>query len=230
MLHDVRQRASYANVTATIALFLALGGTSYAALTVTGKNVKNSSLTGADIKRSSLTTSDIKNRSLLAKDFKAGQLPTVAQGTQGPQGPRGETGPRGPSDMFTSFLETGSALQVRSSTDPPTFSTVATVNSDNGEFFVFSNLVARNTSSSTVIVRCEVTAFWTGDVVDSMLATLAPGAYAALALSGPGEQESSQAPRGFSLYCGANAESGAGGGEVGLSDLDFGAVQVGTWH
>ena len=39
-------RPNYSNVISTVALFVALGGTSYAALTVTGKNVRNSSLTG----------------------------------------------------------------------------------------------------------------------------------------------------------------------------------------
>jgi hypothetical protein len=41
---------------ALTALAVALGGTSYAAVTITGKNVRNSSLTGADIKNNSLTS------------------------------------------------------------------------------------------------------------------------------------------------------------------------------
>jgi hypothetical protein len=57
-------------------------------VTITGKNVKNSSLTGKDIKNSSLTTSDVKNRSLRAVDFKRGQLPA---GPQGPKGDKGDT-------------------------------------------------------------------------------------------------------------------------------------------
>ncbi len=72
-------RLSYANVVATVALFLALGGSSYAALVVTGRNVKNGSL----------TTRDIKDRSLLRKDFKSGQLPA------GPRGAKGDTGAPG---------------------------------------------------------------------------------------------------------------------------------------
>jgi hypothetical protein len=84
-------RPTHAVVVAYIALFVALGGSSYAAITITGKNVKNSSLTGKDIKNSSLTTSDVKNRSLLSKDFKSGQLPA------GPKGDRGLTGLNGSS-------------------------------------------------------------------------------------------------------------------------------------
>jgi hypothetical protein len=90
VLHKLRTHLSYANVVASVALFAALGGTSYAALTVTGKNIKNSSLTGKDVKNSSLGTRDVKNRSLLAKDFKRGQLPT--SGTPGAPG----TGPGSP--------------------------------------------------------------------------------------------------------------------------------------
>jgi hypothetical protein len=93
-------RPSHAVVVAYLALFVALGGSSYAALTVTGKNVKDSSLTGKDIKNNSLTGSDVKgiksgdvtDRSLLAKDFKAGQLPAGPQGLQGRRGDAGAPG------------------------------------------------------------------------------------------------------------------------------------------
>ena len=60
MLERLRGRLSYANVVATLALFIALGGSSYAALTITGKNVRNGSLTGKDIKRNSLTGRQIR--------------------------------------------------------------------------------------------------------------------------------------------------------------------------
>ena len=88
----VRTRVTYANVMANIAVFIALGGSSYAALTVSGKNVKNSSLTGKDVKNSSLTSSDVKNRTLLSRDFKSGQLPAGAQGAAGAPGAPGAPG------------------------------------------------------------------------------------------------------------------------------------------
>ena len=74
---------------ATIAVFIALGGTSYAAIKVTGKNVKDASLTGKDVRNSSLTGLDVRNGTLLTGDFKAGQIPA------GPQGPKGNAGPKG---------------------------------------------------------------------------------------------------------------------------------------
>lgn len=95
MLSKLRARLSYANVIATLALFVALGGSSYAAIKVTGKNVRDSSLSGRDIKNSTLTSSDVKNRSLLAADFRAGQLPAGPQGPQGAQGPQGIPGVKG---------------------------------------------------------------------------------------------------------------------------------------
>ncbi len=105
-------RPTYGSVTATIALFAALGGTSYAAVTITGKDVRNGSLTGADIKNESIkgrdidngtltgadlktgsvTSADITDGSLLANDFRAGELPA------GPAGPAGPPGPGGLSD------------------------------------------------------------------------------------------------------------------------------------
>jgi hypothetical protein len=89
MLAKLRARLTFANVVSVVALFVALGGSSYAAIKVTGKNVKDSSLTGKDIKNSSLTSSDVKNKSLLSKDFKAGQLPAGPRGADGANGTNG---------------------------------------------------------------------------------------------------------------------------------------------
>jgi hypothetical protein len=115
VLDQVRRRLSYANVLSTVAVFLALGGTSYAAVSITGRDVENSSLTGHDVedasltgrdirnssltglqvKHSSLGTTDIANGALLSKDFKAGELPAGAQGPSGERGDAGETGSTG---------------------------------------------------------------------------------------------------------------------------------------
>jgi hypothetical protein len=70
----LRSRLTYANLMATVAVFIALGGSSYAAITVTGKNVKDSSLTGKDVKNSSLTGSDVKNSSLTGSDIRNNRL------------------------------------------------------------------------------------------------------------------------------------------------------------
>ncbi len=60
----LRRRLSYANVMATLAVFIALGGSSYAALTITGRDVANNSLTYKDLKRNTLGSSRIKESRL----------------------------------------------------------------------------------------------------------------------------------------------------------------------
>ena len=49
MFHKLRSRLTYANVMSTIAVFVALGGSAYAAATITGADVVNESLTGDDV-------------------------------------------------------------------------------------------------------------------------------------------------------------------------------------
>jgi hypothetical protein len=65
----------------TIAVFLALGGTSYA--------VARNSIGNRELKRDAVTSAKVKNRSLTASD-----LALSARG--GPRGPRGLQGPAGP--------------------------------------------------------------------------------------------------------------------------------------
>ncbi|HET7668195.1 MAG TPA: hypothetical protein VFK56_19445 [Mycobacterium sp.] len=64
MLKAVRDRLTYANIMATIAVFIALGGTTYAAATLTGRDIKDGSLTGKDLKRNSLTGKQIAEAKL----------------------------------------------------------------------------------------------------------------------------------------------------------------------
>jgi hypothetical protein len=83
----IRSYLSYANVVATLALFVALGGGAYAAITLPKNSVGT-----RQIKNDAVTSSKVKNGSLLSGDFKAGQLPA---GIPGSQGPKGDTGPKG---------------------------------------------------------------------------------------------------------------------------------------
>ena len=106
-MSSLRSRLTFANTVSLIALFVALGGTSYAAFTVTGKHVKNSSLTGKDLKNSSVTGADVKNRSLSGGDFKRGQLPAGPQGARGRTGPRGLTGAAGSARAYGEVSATG---------------------------------------------------------------------------------------------------------------------------
>jgi hypothetical protein len=64
MLAAVRARLTYANVVATMALFIALGGSSYAALSITSKDVRNRSLKGGDLKLNTVTGKEIRESKL----------------------------------------------------------------------------------------------------------------------------------------------------------------------
>ena len=86
---------SPAMAVALVALVAALGGTSYAAITVTSSNVRNESLTGSDIRNSSVTGVDVRNGTLSATDFRAGTLPQGAAGTRGADGASGPAGAPG---------------------------------------------------------------------------------------------------------------------------------------
>jgi hypothetical protein len=61
---ELRRRLTYANVMATVAVFIALSGSSYAALTITGRDVENGSLTHRDLERNTLGGSRIKESRL----------------------------------------------------------------------------------------------------------------------------------------------------------------------
>ena len=57
---------TYANVVATLALFLSLGGSSYAVSQIGTKDVKNRSLKGGDLRRDTITGAEV-NESKLAR-------------------------------------------------------------------------------------------------------------------------------------------------------------------
>jgi hypothetical protein len=86
-------RVSYANATATLALFVALGGTSYAVTSLPANSVGSS-----QIRNRSVTDAKVRPHSLRARDFRRGELPSggAPKGAQGPKGDTGLAGPPGP--------------------------------------------------------------------------------------------------------------------------------------
>jgi hypothetical protein len=99
VLSKVRPHLTFANVIACIALFIALGGTSVAAVslsknTVGSKQLKAGAVHNSDLSKNAVTSTKIANGSLQTTDFKGGQLPA---GARGPQGAVGTTGSQGSS-------------------------------------------------------------------------------------------------------------------------------------
>jgi hypothetical protein len=93
MLSRFRGRLTFANVVASLALFVALGGSSYAAL-----QLPKASVGTKQLKSDAVTSPKVKPGSLLLSDFRSSQRNFLRgpAGLQGPAGARGEPGPRGP--------------------------------------------------------------------------------------------------------------------------------------
>lgn len=109
MLGRVRGQLTYANVMSSLAVFLVLGGTGYAAAkgSIDSRAIKNNSIRASDIAtnavgraetaRNSVGSTEVVNGSLRRGDFKAGELPA------GPRGLTGATGPAGPAGSARAF-------------------------------------------------------------------------------------------------------------------------------
>ncbi len=95
------RRPSPAMVVACLALLVALGGTSVAAVSQLARNsvgpaqLQFGAVTNPKIRNNAITSAKVRNRSLLRADFAPGQLPAGPTGPQGPAGPTGAAGPAG---------------------------------------------------------------------------------------------------------------------------------------
>lgn len=91
MIEGLRiRKPSPALVVASVSLFVALSGVSYAVA-----NLPRNSVGTAQLKPNAVTSPKVRDGSLKQNDFAPGQLPVGAQGLAGPPGPRGETGATG---------------------------------------------------------------------------------------------------------------------------------------
>jgi hypothetical protein len=94
-MKGMKDRLTYANVTATLALFVALGGSSYAAVTLPRNSVgspqlKTNSVGAAEIKRKAVRSSEISDRSIRLRDISKSTR-NALHGQTGPAGPPGPT-------------------------------------------------------------------------------------------------------------------------------------------
>jgi hypothetical protein len=80
-----RIRGSYANVMATLAMFIALGGTSYAVITLPRNSVGSKQL-----RANAVSSGKVRNGSIGQRD-----LAPSARGLRGPRGPAGPGGAAG---------------------------------------------------------------------------------------------------------------------------------------
>lgn len=139
---------SYANVTATIALIVALGGTSYAAV---------------KLPRNSVSSVQVKDRSLLKKDFKLGQIPAGKRGPAGAPGAEGAPGAPGAASVPAVFnrAEGAEALVPGGGTQ-----TIQSMNLPPGAWVVTARFVAENGGGTDGFLACSLTLG--GTPVDSL--------------------------------------------------------------
>jgi hypothetical protein len=149
-MRAIRQRLTYANVIATVALFLALGGAAYAAT-----QLPRNSVGTAQLKAGAVTAGKIakKTRKQLQGD----------RGPAGPQGPQGKTGKVGAKGATGDKGATGSrGPQGEAGTGPayevfgtnkavsPTGSAVVAENLAGGSYLITANVALENSTATEV--------------------------------------------------------------------------------
>jgi hypothetical protein len=80
VLEKLRHHLTYANVTATLALFIALGGSSYAALRIGSREIADNSIRSRDVRNHSLTRHDLARNTLdgtVIRESKLGRVPNA---------------------------------------------------------------------------------------------------------------------------------------------------------
>ena len=99
MLEPAPRRLTYANVTATLALFIALGGTSYAAFSlprdsVGSQQIRRGAVGASELRARAVRSSDIAPRAVGLGDISM-RARRALRGEKGDPGPPGPPGPAG---------------------------------------------------------------------------------------------------------------------------------------
>lgn len=208
----LRRHLSYANVVASLALFLALGGAAYAA---------------TQLPRNSVGTRQLKAEAVTAGKI-AKKTRRQLQGATGPQGPQGKagpkgaagakgaTGPKGAQGVQGPKGEPGDLPAFEAFTRPATPTPfigaipVVAVSLGPGSYATSANVVVRATGSATTVV-CTLTGG--GEAV----VTLAAGGFGTLSMS---------ANRGLGGVGSAAVTCSTSGGPAEVTFASVNAIQV----
>jgi hypothetical protein len=215
---------SPAMIVALVALFVALGGSAYAALNLPANSVgtrqlKNAAVTRAKLANGAVTSRKVKDHSLLARDFRRGQLPA------GPQGP---AGPAGPSDSFTSYASDVNIAAVTRIVH------LGTLNLPSGSFFAFARANVQSALSGPQEVVCALgTPGFLPNTIDTSQATdtsrieLAPNDEQSITLAGPITLSSAAT---VTFDCNQTGANTGDTGTLGFRGIQVSAIKVGLVH
>jgi len=158
-VHSIVRKLSYANVAATLALFVALGGSAAAAGGLfTGAQIEDGTIHGVDLANHTVGTKKLRYRSVTLRNLsrrtvrqlKGARGRRGAAGQQGPTGPRGPTGATGATygtiqTTATDVANLGSAQVILDHPLPGA-----------GVFLVSGRVTITNHSGATVNIWCGV--------------------------------------------------------------------------
>jgi hypothetical protein len=216
----LRARLTYANVMATVAVFIALGGASYAAV---------------NLPPNSVGTPQLKNRAVTPPKLAAATIQrfrgeTGLPGPTGPIGPPGPTGGPGPTGPSDAYIDAQDGILELSSFESRT--KVAELALPAGSYIFFGKLYADNEDATLQRVDCEIadpagalidyTKLWlsptsTEDTDNTDLGTIA--LTAALTLNTPGT---------VTMRCGFGA--GTAVPHISVASRRLVAIKVGALH
>ena len=160
-----------------VALMIALGGTSYAAVNLPSHSVgtaqlKNGAVTRTKLAKDSVRSANVADHSLLASDFMPGQLPAGPQGAPGANGKPGASGPQGPpGPSAAAFTSTDSPKAIISNAPVP----VVSLSTPSDEQSTSSTGKLSVSFPARVIVNANATVLTTGTSIHTAecLVTLA---------------------------------------------------------
>ena len=110
----LRSHLSYANVMATIAVFVALGGTSYAVASlprdsVGSKQIRSNAVGRSEVRKGAIMTRQVRDRSIALKDISRAARDSL----RGQTGRTGPQGPPGPGTLYAAALDSGGGVARR---------------------------------------------------------------------------------------------------------------------
>jgi hypothetical protein len=218
-------RPSPPTIIALLALFISLGGTTYAAVNLPANSVgtrqlKNGAVSGEKLRNDAVSSSKVKNGSLLAKDFKPGQLPA---GPRGPRGLPGATGQRGPSDAFNTCSPDLSVPALPNSSTQH----LGSLGLPQGLFVIFGRVNISNGGSAAQTLDCVLfgpqVSLDLFQPVDTATVKLAAGETRTITLLGIAERGGYPLPAHLECY-------GPTTGPLEFTHIQLSAIQVTTWH